>query len=124
MLAPSVAYRPPCARSRANLLAYEGLHAGERHVRPYSIRSWKAQSPHADGWRSDRFRSPSRLALTAAVVLAIVVVNTSLMGRGGSIGGIDIWFAFIKRGDILATIILTALVTTAFIYWQRDRERR
>lgn len=63
-------------------------------------------------------------ALTAAVVLAIVVVNTSLMGRGGSIGGIDIWFAFIKRGDILATIILTALVTTAFIYWQRDRERR
>lgn len=63
-------------------------------------------------------------ALTAAVVLAVVVVNTSLMGRGGSIGGIDIWLAFIKRGDILATIILTALVTTSFIYWQRDRERR
>lgn len=63
-------------------------------------------------------------ALTAAVVLAIVVVNTSLMGRGSSVAGIDIWLAFIKRSEILATIILTALVTTAFIYWQRDRERR
>jgi hypothetical protein len=63
-------------------------------------------------------------ALTAVVVLAVVVVNASLMGRGGSIGGIDIWLAFIKRGDILATIILTALVTTSFIYWQRDLERR
>ncbi len=90
---------------------------------PYSIRSWQAQSPMPRVTKRS-LQVAIAAALTAALVLAIVVVNTSLMGRGGSIGGIDIWFAFIKRGDILATIILTALVTTAFIYWQRDRERR
>lgn len=63
-------------------------------------------------------------ALTASVVLAIVMSNTLLMGRGGSLTGLDVWYAFIKRGDIIATMLLTALVTVAFVYWQRDRERR
>jgi hypothetical protein len=63
-------------------------------------------------------------ALTASVVLAIVMSNTMLMGRGGSLTGLDVWYAFIKRSDIIGTMILTALVTVAFLYWQRDRERR
>ena len=32
-------------------------------------------------------------------------------------------FAFIQRPDILATIIVTALVTVLVIYWMRDREK-
>jgi hypothetical protein len=63
-------------------------------------------------------------ALTAGVVLAIVMSNTFLLGRGGSLVGLDVWLAFIKRTDIIGTIVLTALVTVSFVYWQRDRERR
>jgi hypothetical protein len=62
--------------------------------------------------------------LTAGVVLFVMMLNGFLVGRGGSLGGIDVWLAFIKRSDIIGTIILTALVTTAFLYWQRDKERR
>ena len=62
--------------------------------------------------------------LTAGVVLAIVMSNTLLMGRGGSFTGFDVWYSFVKRSDIIGTMILTALVTVAFVYWQRDRERR
>jgi hypothetical protein len=53
-----------------------------------------------------------------------MMINGFLVGRGGSLAGIDVWLAFIKRSDIIGTIILTALVTTAFHYWQRDKERR
>ena len=63
-------------------------------------------------------------ALTAAVVLFVMMVNGFLVGSRGSLGGVDVWLAFIKRSDIIGTIILTALVTTAFLYWQRDKERR
>jgi hypothetical protein len=63
------------------------------------------------------------VTLTAAVALVIVISNTLLLARGGSLQGLDIWLAFIKRGDIIGTIVLTALVTVFFVYWQRDRER-
>ena len=62
--------------------------------------------------------------LTALAVLVVMVVNGFLAGRGGSLSGLDLWLAFIRRGDIISTIVLTALVTVAFLYWQRDRERR
>lgn len=62
--------------------------------------------------------------LTALAVLVVMVVNGFLAGRGGSLSGLDLWLAFIRRGDIVSTIVLTALVTVAFLYWQRDRERR
>ena len=63
-------------------------------------------------------------ALTAGVVLFVMMGNGFLVGRGGSLWGVHGWPAFIKRSDIIGTIILTALVTTAFLYWQRDKERR
>lgn len=63
-------------------------------------------------------------ALTAVVVLFVMMANGFLIGRGGSLSGLDLWLAFIKRSDIIATIVLTALVTVMFLYWQRDRERR
>ena len=62
--------------------------------------------------------------LTSAVALTFIIANSMLLGRGGPVQAISSWLAFIKRPDIQATIILTAVVTVLFVYWQRDRERR
>jgi hypothetical protein len=65
------------------------------------------------------------VALTSAVILAVLVGNGLLVGRGGSVNyAITIWLAFIKRSDIIVTMALTSMVTVLFVYWQRDRERR
>jgi hypothetical protein len=64
------------------------------------------------------------VALTAFVVLAIVIGNGFLLPRGKPLQGWDIWLAFINRTDILATMVLTAIVTVLFVYWQRDQERK
>jgi hypothetical protein len=46
------------------------------------------------------------------------------MGRGGSFqAGWNAWLAFIKRPDILGTMVVTSVVTVLVIYWMRDRER-
>jgi len=66
----------------------------------------------------------SAALLTAGVVLFVMMINGFLVGRGGTLAGVDVWLAFIRRSDIIGTIILTALVTTFFLYWQRDKERR
>jgi hypothetical protein len=41
------------------------------------------------------------------------------MARGGTIQGVKLWYAFIGRPDILGTMILTALVTMAYVIWQQ-----
>jgi len=65
------------------------------------------------------------VGLTAAVLLVVIVGNGLLVGRQASLqAGINLWLAFIKRPDILATMVLTALVTVRFVYWQRNQERR
>ncbi len=64
------------------------------------------------------------VALTAVVALILVVANGMLLARGSSSRGVDVWLTFIKRPDIQATMLLTAIVTVLFVYWQRDRERR
>jgi hypothetical protein len=65
------------------------------------------------------------VALTAAVFLVVIVGNGLLVGRQASLqAGINLWLAFIKRPDILATMVLTAFVTVLFVYWQRNQERR
>jgi branched-subunit amino acid transport protein len=64
------------------------------------------------------------VALTALVALAIVVGNGFLMARGRALEGWDVWVAFIHRTDILATMVLTAIVTVLFVYWQREKERK
>ena len=64
-------------------------------------------------------------ALTVVVMLIVMVGNGLFTARGASLqGGINTWLAFVKRPDIYATIILTAVVTVLLVYWQRDRERR
>jgi hypothetical protein len=64
------------------------------------------------------------VGLTAFVVLAIVIGNGFLLPRGKPLQGWDVWLAYIYRTDILATMVLTALVTILFVYWQRDQERK
>jgi hypothetical protein len=63
------------------------------------------------------------VALTAGEALAILVGNGLLVPRGHLLQGWDVWVTFINRTDILATMVLTALVTVLFVYWQRDHER-
>jgi hypothetical protein len=63
-------------------------------------------------------------ALTAGVLFVIVVGNGLLLGRGGSVQGFNTWLALIGRGDVLPMIVLTALVTTVYLAWERNREKR
>ena len=64
------------------------------------------------------------VALTSAVFLVMIVGNGMVVGRNASLqSGMNAWLAFIQRPDILATIIVTALVTVLVIYWMRDRRR-
>lgn len=65
------------------------------------------------------------VALTAGVFLVVIVGNGFLVGRATSLqAGVNAWLAFIKRPDILTTMVLTAFVTVLFVYWQRNQERR
>ena len=65
------------------------------------------------------------VALTAAIFLVVIVGNGLIAGRQASLqSGINTWLAFIRRPDILATMILTAFVTVILVYWQRNQERR
>ena len=64
------------------------------------------------------------VGLTALVVLGILVSNGFLLPRGRPLQGWDVWLVFINRADILATMVLTAIVTVLFVYWQRDQERK
>jgi branched-subunit amino acid transport protein len=64
------------------------------------------------------------VGLTALVALTIVVGNGFLQPHGRPQQAWDVWLAFIYRADILTTMVLTALVTVLFVYWQRDQERK
>lgn len=65
------------------------------------------------------------VALTAAVLFVVIVGNGFLVGRATSFqAAVNTWLAFVRRPDILTTMVLTAFVTVLFVYWQRDRERR
>lgn len=64
------------------------------------------------------------VALTSLVALLILVGNNLLVPRGRTLQGWDVWLAFMNRTDILATMVLTALVTVSFVYWQRNHERK
>ncbi len=63
-------------------------------------------------------------AAVAAVVIGVfMIINGLLTGRGSTMQWVNVWLSFIQRGDILATMLLTAASTVLFVYWQRDRER-
>jgi len=58
--------------------------------------------------------------VTGMVSLLILLLNNVLTGRGGWLNGFDVWMSFIRRPDILGTMVLTAICTVAFLQWQRD----
>ena len=65
----------------------------------------------------------SSVALTAGVALVLMLGSGLLQGRGTTAQAWQVWLSFINRPDIQATMVLTALVTVLFVYWQRDQER-
>lgn len=62
-------------------------------------------------------------ALSAGVIGVFMLVNGLLANRGTTMQIVYTWLAFVKRGDIMATMLLTAATTVLFVYWQRDKER-
>lgn len=63
------------------------------------------------------------IALTAALVCVVIVLNGFLTSPRASWAGFKVWYAFIVRADILGMMILTALVTTGYFMWQQQRPR-
>jgi hypothetical protein len=64
------------------------------------------------------------VALTAGVFFVVIAGNGFLVGRTTFQAGFNAWLAFIRRPDILTTMVLTAFVTVLLVYRQRDQERR
>ena len=58
--------------------------------------------------------------VTALVALVILLLNNVLTARGGWLNGFEVWMSFIRRPDILGTMVLTSLCTVLFLQWQRD----
>jgi hypothetical protein len=59
------------------------------------------------------------IGLTMGLVLVMVVISNLLVARSNSWAGFKLWYAFMSRPDILGTIILTAAVSMAYVYWQQ-----
>lgn len=65
------------------------------------------------------------VTLTASVLLIVIVGNGFLVGKSPTFqSGLNVWLAFIRRPEILSTMILTAFVAVSFLYWQRNQERK
>ncbi|MGQ0672837.1 MAG: hypothetical protein ACT4N2_08185 [Hyphomicrobium sp.] len=63
--------------------------------------------------------------LTALAALVIIMANSLLLGRGVT-PGFDIWLSFIRRPDIIGSILMTAVVTIVYLHWEKrtDSGRR
>jgi ABC-type sulfate transport system permease subunit len=59
--------------------------------------------------------------LTAMAALFIIMANSLLLGRGVT-PGFETWLAFIRRPDIVGAIVLTAIVTIGYLYWDKRSE--
>jgi Ni,Fe-hydrogenase I cytochrome b subunit len=64
------------------------------------------------------------VAITSAVFFVMIAGNGYLTGRTTFQAGFNTWLAFIRRSDILTTMVLTAVVTVLVMYWQRDQEKK
>ncbi len=62
-------------------------------------------------------------SLGAVTIGTVMVLNGLLSGRGTVMLWINHWLSFIQRPEIFVTMLLTAMTTVLFIYWQRDKER-
>jgi ABC-type sulfate transport system permease subunit len=57
------------------------------------------------------------VGVTALTILIVLSLNNVLTAHSGWRAGFDAWLAFIRRSDILGTMILTAAVTVISVYW-------
>ncbi|MDX2289648.1 MAG: hypothetical protein NW217_12605 [Hyphomicrobiaceae bacterium] len=65
------------------------------------------------------------VVLTSLALLIVLGGSTMLVGKTKSpVQAFEQWLGFIRQPEILTTMVLTALVTVALVYWQRDHERR
>ena len=64
------------------------------------------------------------VALTALAALIILSLNDVLTTHSGWRQGFDLWLAFIRRSDILGTIVLTAVITVASVYRAPDGAKK
>ena len=64
------------------------------------------------------------VGLTALAALVLMLGSGLLQAKGTTVQVLNVWLSFIFRPDIQATMVLTALVTVLFVYWQRDTEGR
>lgn len=62
-------------------------------------------------------------ALSAVTIGAVMILNGLLSGKGSVWQWVHYWLAFVQRPDIIVTMLLTAMTTVLFVYWQRDKER-
>lgn len=63
------------------------------------------------------------VALTMAVALGLMMASGLLQAKSSTWQVWAMWLTFVNRPDIQATMVLTAIVTVTFVYWQRDQER-
>ncbi|MDX2257555.1 MAG: hypothetical protein NW205_01435 [Hyphomicrobiaceae bacterium] len=65
------------------------------------------------------------VTLTAMTLLVLLGGSTLLVGKTKSpMQAFDQWLSFVRQPEIITVMVLTALVTILFVYWQRDQERR
>jgi len=64
------------------------------------------------------------VALTAGLFFVVIAGNGYLTGRTTFQAGFQAWLAFVRRPDILTTMVATAVVTVLLVYWQREKERK
>ncbi len=57
------------------------------------------------------------VAITAAAILVVLSLNNVLTTQTGWRQGFNTWLNFIRRSDILGTMVLTSIVTVISIYW-------
>jgi len=57
------------------------------------------------------------VAVTAVTILVVLSLNNVLTTHSGWRAGFDAWLAFIRRSDILGTMVLTAAITVVSVYW-------
>jgi len=55
----------------------------------------------------------------------VIAGSRFLVGPQSSLqAGFTAWLTFVRRPEILTTIVLTAVVSVLLLYWQRDKERK
>jgi ABC-type sulfate transport system permease subunit len=63
------------------------------------------------------FQMALAVLITAAAILVVLSLNNVLTTQSGWRQGFNAWYSFIRRSDILGTMVLTAVVSVLSVYW-------